>query len=141
MKFRTALALSFALWAVPAVAFADAKLEGTWSLDVPATVKLMTAKQPLPPDQLKAMTDEMGKMSQQFSLTFVGQQLQANTGEDVTKCDWSWGEDDEVVTKNCLNSKGKPNDLEPEREAIQLKGSALHLINKAEDNAIVFRRK
>ena len=53
MKFRTALALSFALWAVPAVAFADAKLEGTWSLDVPATVKLMTAKQPLPPDQLK----------------------------------------------------------------------------------------
>lgn len=140
MKLRTAAALSLALLAVPAVASADSKLEGVWHMDVKKTVDAMTARGTLPPDQLKEMSAMVAEMAKAFSLKFVGNRLEANTGEDVTKCDWSWGKDDEVVTKNCLDGAGKANDLDPATEMIQWKDGALLLINKPENMTMTFRR-
>lgn len=141
MKLFTALGLSVALLAVPTLASADAKVEGTWVIDVKATMATVTAAQTLPPDQLQAMTQEMTQMSQTTSITFIGNRLEADMGSDVTKCDWSWGNGGEILPKNCLDGSGKPNDLDPERESIEWKGGALYLHSKPDNVSMVFKRK
>lgn len=138
MKFSHLMFVA-AMLAAPASAFADTKVEGQWRLDVAATVAAAKASGQMPPDALKKMEADLAGMGESFSLSFTGPRLQAIAGPSTTNCTWAWA-DDYVVPSQCLDQKGKPNDLDPEKQAIRFLGKEIHLIDKPSGMALILRR-
>ena len=132
-----AATLSVATLVTPALA--DKRVEGKWQLDIPATIDAARTSG-VPVDQLGQLQANLTEMAKAFSMTFTGARLEAIAGETTTHCDWAWSKDDYLVPANCLDQKGKPNDLDPEREAIRMVGGNLQLINIPEGLALILRR-
>ncbi|PWR19697.1 hypothetical protein DKG75_14615 [Zavarzinia compransoris] len=133
-------ALGLALLASTGPASADQRVEGRWSLDVEATVAA-ARESGVPPEGIAQMQQELAPMAKGFFMTFKGKRLEVVAGPDTTNCDWTWGKYDIVLPSKCLDQTGKPNDLDPEREAIAMVDGRLHLLDKPSKLSLILQRQ